>query len=153
MKNLKVWSAMALIFFSGAVIGVAVSTFVIKKHVMGFMEGGPPRANRRIVMEVTRDIDLSDLQRARIDSIMNDNNSRIETIAGEFRETMDQFFESQTSQIMALLTEEQQREFDRRYSEIRKTIEKRIHRHSPAHRPGDRKIRKRHHPRQPSDSI
>ncbi len=153
MKNFKVWFGIVLIFLSGTVIGVLGSTFVIRKHVIGFMQGGPPRANRRVITEVTRDLDLSDGQRAQIDSIINENHSKIEKISGDFRDTMDGFFESQSSQIKQILTEEQQKDFEERYSEIRKSIEKRIHHHRPGSRPGRRKIRKHPKNQQPCDSI
>ena len=148
MKNFRVWSAIVLIFLSGAVIGVIGSSLVIRKHVIGFMEGGPPRAIRRVIREVTKNLDLSAEQMAQIDSIMDENHSKIVRITGDFRDTMDEFFEEQSSQINQILTDEQQKEFEKRSLEIKKSLEKRIHRHHPGgrlrrRRPADRRARAR----------
>lgn len=153
MNKFKIWLGIALIFLSGTVIGVLGSTIMIRKHVIGFMEGGPPRANRRVIMEVTKGLDLSALQMAKIDSILNENHSNIEKISGEFRDTMETFFEQQSSQIKQVLTKQQQKEFEERYSEIKKSIEKRIHHHRPGGRPGRNDRRRNAPPPQFGDSI
>ncbi len=136
MNKFRVWLGIALIFLSGIVIGTLGSTFFIRKQMIGFMEGGPPRANRRIIMDITRGLDLSVRQNAQIDSILNENHLNIEKIAGEFHDTMESFLEKQSSQIKQVLTEEQQQEFDRRYEEIKKAIEDRVRHRRPGRGPG-----------------
>ena len=87
-------------------------------------------------MDVTRGLDLTAGQKAQIDSILTENHSNIEKMAGEFHDTMESFMEKQSTQIKQVLTEEQQKEFDRRYEEIKKSIEDRMRQRRPGRRPG-----------------
>lgn len=136
MKNFKIWSGMTLIFFSGAVIGVIISTFIIRNHVIGFMKGGPPKANRWIIMKITCGLDLSVDQQTQIDVILENNRSEIEKLSDDFQKSTEAFFNSQTIQIRKVLTEEQKKEFDERAAEIHESIRKRIRMHHPGNRPG-----------------
>lgn len=119
MKNLKVWSGLAMIFISGVVLGAIVSSIIIRHNVRGFIGRGPQGAQVRIVMETIRGMELDDRQREEIDRIMEKYRPDMQEISSEFGDRMEEVSEKQFADIKSVLSDEQKDIFEERAQQLR----------------------------------
>ncbi len=124
MKNFRIWSGLSLIFVSGAIAGAIGSTLLIRQHVKGFVRKGPHMANRMIVYDIIREMDLSRAQRDSIDGILDADRPEMERLGAEFGKSIEEFTGKQFEKIKAVLDDSQKKIFDAKASEIRERFEK-----------------------------
>ena len=118
MRNFKIWSGLVLIFVSGAVVGSIVSALLIKQRVEGFPKRGPHMANRMIVYEIIRDMELSPALRDSIDAILEADRLEVEKLGAEFGRSLEEFTGRQFEKIKVVLSDDQKEIFDERAAEL-----------------------------------
>ena len=124
MRNFKIWSGLVLIFVSGAVVGSIVSALLIKQRVEGFPKRGPHMANRMIVYEIIRDMELSPALRDSIDAILEADRLEVEKLGAEFGRSLEEFTGRQFEKIKVVLSDDQKEIFDERAAELRERFER-----------------------------
>ncbi len=128
----RIWIGMTLLFVSGIAVGFFGSGLLIKKHVREFVERGPAHMNARTVHRIIGDMDLTDSQRAEIDSIVARTTPEMRELSDDFRGSMDALVTSQFDSIKAVLGEEKTVILEKRIEEIRDRMRHR----SPGRGPG-----------------
>jgi hypothetical protein len=127
------WISILLLFFSGVAVGAAGTGYYIRNHIIRkFVRGGPANPSKRIIYRLTRDMDLTDSQRGRIDKIIEKMSPEFEVIAENFSESIKEIADREIGMIKEVLTEEQRPVFDKRFEEFKKRMDERI----PGHKPG-----------------
>jgi hypothetical protein len=135
----RIWIGMILLFISGIAIGFFGSGLVIRKHVREFVEMGPAHMNARIVGRAIRGIDLTEEQRARIDTIVEETTPEMRRLSTEFGDSLESLATAQFDSIKTVLEEDQVKVLEQRILEIRKRMMKRGDRRGG--RPGRRNRR------------
>ncbi len=110
------WFAAAVLvttFLAGALSGVAADR-LLGGRWHGEHHGRPHGAARIFAPEgpLGERLDLTPAQRRRIDAILAADRGRVEAVLGEMRPRLARLFDGTTARIRAVLTPEQQREFD-----------------------------------------
>lgn len=124
MRNFKIWSGLILIFVSGAVVGSIVSALLIRERVEGFTKRGPHMANRMIVYEIIREMELSPALRDSIDAILEADRPEMEQLGARFGRSLEEFTGRQFEKIKAVLSDDQKEIFDARAAELRERFER-----------------------------
>ncbi|MBN1165096.1 MAG: hypothetical protein JXB45_10995 [Candidatus Krumholzibacteriota bacterium] len=143
MKRKKLWLGLFLIFISGMIIGIAGSSILVRRHLKDFVRGGPPRLNRMIILEVTRDLELSEPQSREIERIMEESRPLMDKLVSAFGDSMRTLTTAQIDSIKKVLTEEQRKDVDKKLEEVQQRLSRLKDRH-----PGKREPdwRRGHHP-------
>jgi hypothetical protein len=141
----RIWIGMVLLFASGIAVGFAGSGLILRRQVREFVARGPEHMNTRIVAHAIRGMELSEDQRAAIDSIVEETTPEMRKLSVEFGDTMETLATRQFDRIKEVLDEEQGEILEKRMERFRKRIERGRggpRRPRPPHRgtfnPGDR---------------
>ena len=121
----RIWIGMVLLFLSGIAVGFFGSGMIIRKHVREFVERGPAHMNARVVHHALRGMELTDEQRAVVDSIIEETMPEMNRLSSEFGDSIETLASKQFDSIKALLDEEQVKVLEQRMEEIRETMKKR----------------------------
>lgn len=118
-RKTKIWISFIFVFLLGAALGITGTSYYVKSHIRDFVEGGPPRANRRIIMQVVRDMDLTESQREEIDQIISDYRPEIEALSREFGVSIREITDRQFKEVKEELTPEQRKILEQRVAELK----------------------------------
>ena len=121
----RIWIGMILLFISGVAVGFFGSGLVIRKHVREFVRKGPAHMNARVVGHAIQGMELTDEQRAKIETIVADATPEMKRLSTEFGDSLETLATAQFDSIKALLDEEQVKVLDQRMEEIRERMGKR----------------------------
>lgn len=112
MKTLKLWAGLLTLFFSGVVIG-AIGTWGIAEHraVENYAER-KSNVPRIITKRLTRELDLNQNQRERIEKIVCRTHLEIQEIKMRHKPEKDQAIQQSIELIRAELLPEQQKKLD-----------------------------------------
>jgi len=114
--KLKSWFFIGLIFAAGIVTGVAL-TVALSPHF------GPPGAQQmkaRWMMYLTRQLNLTADQQAKIDPILNDAENQMQAARKDNMDRVSQIIKKTNDQISAILTPEQKATLDKMSEEMDK---------------------------------
>lgn len=112
MKNFKSILLLALMFLAGVVIGV-VATRSVVRHVMREAILHPEKAQAIMERNFTRRLRLDDGQQVKLHQILSDAHGQLKDLRQQYRPQLVEIFSNANGQIIALLTPEQQRRFER----------------------------------------
>lgn len=141
----KIWISFISVFLLGAALGITGTSYYVKNHIRDFMEGGPPQANRRIIMKIIRDMDLTESQREEIDKIITDYRPEIAALSREFGVSIREIADRQIEKIKEVLTPEQKEILEQRVAELKEHFRRVFERRkgedweNSRHHPGDRR--------------
>jgi Spy/CpxP family protein refolding chaperone len=85
---------------------------------MGERMGGAPLAGR-LLERLTRELDLTDDQRSKVEAVLTARRSRLDALQQDVRAKFEAEQDSLRTEIRAVLTPEQQQKFDEREKELR----------------------------------
>jgi hypothetical protein len=112
MKNFKSILLLALMFLAGVVIGV-VATRSVVRHVVREAILHPEKAQAVMERNFTRRLRLDDGQQVKLHQILSDAHGQLKDLRQQYRPQLVEIFSNANGQIIALLTPEQQRRFER----------------------------------------
>jgi Spy/CpxP family protein refolding chaperone len=115
----RIWIGMALIFISGIAIGFFGAGAMMRKNVRRFMQKGPAHMNARVVRHAIRGMELTDAQRAEIDSIMTETTPELRRLSTSFADSLETVATGQFDRIKAVLDEEQVKVLEERIQRFR----------------------------------
>jgi Spy/CpxP family protein refolding chaperone len=134
-SQLKPWLVLTVIFIVGIVTGSAL-TFSLASHFM--RPPGEQQMKRHWMAHLTEQLNLTADQQAKIEPIVADATTRIQSMHHDEVERDSQIFKSANDQISALLTPEQKVELQKMESEREKMFSGHMRPHGSLHNgPGD----------------
>jgi Spy/CpxP family protein refolding chaperone len=113
--KLKPWLVLALIFVVGMATGGAL-TVVLAPHFRH--APGPQQVKGRWLMQLTRKLNLTSEQQAKIEPILTDADSQIQSMRQDQAERLSQIIVKTNRQIATILTPEQQTELQKMEKEM-----------------------------------
>lgn len=125
-KNTRMWIGFLLIFLFGAAVGISGTTYFVRNHIKGFIEGGPPAVNQRIIFRILHDIDLTESQREKIDEIMLEYRPEVIETSREFGISMREITSRQIESIKEVLTPEQREIMEEKVAEFEQHFKNRL---------------------------
>ena len=144
-RKTKIWISFTFFFLLGAALGITGTSYYVKSHIRDFMEGGPPGANRRIIMSIVRGMDLTETQREEIDEIITRYRPEISTLSREFGISIREVTDRQIEEVKEVLTPKQMEILEQRVSEMKEHFGRVLDRRREEnwekglHHPGDRR--------------
>jgi len=134
-SNVKPWLVLGIIFVAGIVTGVAL-TIGWGSHFMP--PGGGQGMKYHWMMDLTQRLKLTPDQQAKIQPIVTEATTQIQSLHREEVERGSQIFKTANDQISAVLTPEQKVELQKMESEREKLFSGHMHHWGPPHDgPGD----------------
>ena len=119
MSKTKLWIGIVSVFLLGAIIGGLVTTTLIRHHVLRLRRHGPPRMHSLIENRLTKDLDLTDEQRASIREILDEFEPRFHGFDRDIRMEIDAIRDEMNERIREVLTPEQRAKFDENLERMR----------------------------------
>ncbi|HEX5035954.1 MAG TPA: periplasmic heavy metal sensor [bacterium] len=104
------WKTLLAGFLIGLIAGGGWGAWYAKEH--GHFWDKPGGREVRLLKEFTRELDLTDAQRASVSAILQSQRGRIKAIRSEIRPRMEEIREQAGGEIRALLGPDQQERFD-----------------------------------------
>jgi len=135
----RIWIGVVLLFISGMAVGFFGSGLLIKRQVREFVDRGPAHVNSRIVYRLLEDMDITEAQRAEIDSIVARTTPRMRRLSTEFADSMETLVTSQFDGIKAVLGDDKASILEKRIEENRDRIKRGRGGPPHGHRP-DRRV-------------
>ncbi len=120
MTKWKLIAGVALVFILGVLVGT-LGTGVYLKHRHPFFKQDPAARKTFIMKRLTRKLDLTEAQKSRIESIVDQMQKKAQKWFHEYRTKMRNFFEQSFSEMKKELSPVQQKKLD----EMREKSEKR----------------------------
>lgn len=111
MKHWKLWIGISLVFILGCLAGALGAGYYYKSHVQKVFQN-PGRRTGIIMERLTRKLDLSDMQKEEVSTIVKKIQERSTDRHKVHREEMRAIFNEGISQIRKSLTPEQQEKLD-----------------------------------------
>jgi hypothetical protein len=112
MKHFKSILLLALVFFAGVVIGV-VATRAVVRHVVREAILHPEKAQAVMERNLTRRLRLDNGQQVKLHQILSDAHGQLKDLRRQDRPQLAEIFSNANGQIIALLTPEQQAQFEK----------------------------------------
>lgn len=118
MKNLKGWLLLALVFLAGFTGGVVVTRGAVRHFVRNAMVN-PDLVRNKIERDLNRKLRLNVHQREQVHQILVGSHRRLRELRREFQPQFAAIVESTRKDVAALLTPEQQEQFEQFQNENR----------------------------------
>jgi len=137
-SKLKSWLLLGVIFVVGAVSGSAL-TFGLAPHFMHPFQPRSPEPrdmNRNWKTHLTRELNLTTDQQAKIDPILDEAVSKVQALHHDEVERGSQIFKEADDKISALLTPDQKVELQKMQSEREKMFSGHVHSWGSSGAPG-----------------
>ena len=137
MNRLKLATGIVLIFALGVLCGVLGSGMYFKQRIDHFRESGPQTRKELLMKRLTRRLELTPQQQEKVAVIFEEMRGQLFSLRTKHRPDLERIREQGHARIKAILTAEQQIQFD----EMMKRLKKRRHRKAPPfgeHGPGGR---------------
>ena len=112
MKHWKSILLLALVFFTGIVLGV-VGTRAVTRHFARMAIAHPERMQFFIERNLGRRLHLDADQQAQLHDILTDTRGQMKTVREEFRPKVEEIFTNTDTKIEAMLTPEQQARYEK----------------------------------------
>lgn len=111
MKNVKVWLALALVFFAGFAGGI-VTTRAIARRVLRAALAHPERVQHYIERDLDRKLKLDTRQQAEVHRVVVQAREQLSDLRQEFQPRVSLILSEARREISAVLTPEQQKRFE-----------------------------------------
>ncbi|MDR2463173.1 MAG: hypothetical protein LBD30_05275 [Verrucomicrobiales bacterium] len=126
--KIKPWLGLACVFLIGALVGSALTVTMTQKHFRAMVRNGPPPRSAEIVLKkLSRDLELSEQQRAVIAQILKNGTPLIFKANRDRDAAMKKIFEDTRGEIRAVLNPDQQARYDEMMRRIAERWERRRH--------------------------
>jgi hypothetical protein len=112
MNKLKLATGIILIFALGVLFGVLGSGMYFKSRVDHFRESGPQVRKERLMKRLTRRLDLTPQQQEKVTVIFEEMREQLFNLRTKHKPEMERIREQGHARIKAILTAEQQIQFD-----------------------------------------
>lgn len=122
MKRWKLTLGLIVLFSAGVIVGGVGTFIVVKHHIEGIVEGGPPVIRARMMKTLDRKLDLGDKQYAEIDKVLAETQEEIYLIRMRTLPELSMILEDSGVRVKMLLNAEQQEEFDRMHAKMMDSI-------------------------------
>lgn len=111
-RRWKLWSGVIAVFVAGSIVGGLAATVLVRNHVIHIMREGPRRSPDRIADRLTKNLAITDDQRAEVERIVREFEPRFTGFEERSRTEVRSLTDEMKVQIRGLLTPEQQVKFD-----------------------------------------
>ncbi|HUV37267.1 MAG TPA: hypothetical protein VMX58_10050 [Patescibacteria group bacterium] len=125
MKRWRSWLGVVSVFLIGVIIGGLVTVTLMRRHVIRMTRFGPPRFEEIFLDRMTRNLDLTDEQRAEITTLVREYDPRFREIMHASRDEVRNLEEQLVEQIKELLTPEQAEEFEKNIERMHRRFQDR----------------------------
>lgn len=122
VKKRRCWVTVLLalaIFAAGLASGSAI-TVAVAVHRIKYMVQHPEEAPARIAARLERQLDLDDVQQAKIEAILIERQSRFAVFRNQFRPLLVMQLDSLRDEIGGVLTDPQRKKWQKMYSDLLK---------------------------------
>lgn len=124
MKKWRMWTVIAIVFISGAVVGSGVTGFYVKHRVRGILHGDPSAVKIMIMKELTDELKLTPDQQGEIAGIVERTQLRVRELRMQYRPRMDAIINDGFADMKKGLSPEQQKKLE----ELHEKMKLRFHR-------------------------
>lgn len=131
MNKLKVWIGIFLIFTLGTLTGVIGTRMYVKHRIEQFAGAKRPRIMHLLVRRLSRELDLTETQRAKIEKIMDQTQAKLRDLRSKYKPELESIITSSMESIKAELNEAQKRKMDEIYAKLQTHWRFRRHFHRP----------------------
>lgn len=114
------WAGLIALFLSGLIIGSVGAGLYIKKSITGVLQGGPPAVKKMIVKRLDQELDLTDNQKAEIDKIVGEAQSRLLALRLQHQPEIEEIIDGGIDRIKTKLSNEQQLKIDKIHDKLKK---------------------------------
>ena len=111
-NTVKVTIGVLLVFVLGILAGAFGTQVFLKYRTSHFVQRGPEARAERFLEHLSRDLDLTDDQRAEIGTIVRESHRRLAEISRRCRPEIRGIIEGDFEKIRRILTDEQRQKFD-----------------------------------------
>lgn len=112
MKRWKIWASIIALFVAGFLVGSAGTALYIKHAVDRIIEGGPPAVRRVVMNKLTRDLKLTEEQRARAKEVVKSTQDRLIEIRLQNEPVVDRILREGAEDLKGCLDEGQGKKLD-----------------------------------------
>ncbi len=112
-NTVKVTIGVLLVFVLGILAGAFGIQAYLKYRTSHFVQRGPEARAERFLEHLSRDLDLTDDQRAEIGTIVRESHRRLAEISWRCRPEIRGIIEGDFEKIRRVLTDDQRRRFER----------------------------------------
>ncbi|MDA8163508.1 MAG: hypothetical protein M0017_00555 [Desulfobacteraceae bacterium] len=119
MKKVKLWAALAVLFFSGIAIGVSGAWIYWEHSTLGYLCGRGPHPEKVVLRKLSRDLDLNDVQKKDVERVLCQTHSELMALRNRYRPEKRRIIEQSAATIRAGLSADQQKKFDVLLAKIR----------------------------------
>jgi len=112
MKTWQLWSGVLVIFLAGILIGAAGTGIFLRHSIENIIQGGPPEIAHLVSKRLTRQLDLSTDQQAKVDSVIRDTQRQLMELRRTVQPQTAAIIRNGAEQIRTELDAGQQQEFD-----------------------------------------
>ncbi len=120
MKKVKLWTGLLAIFLSGFAAGFFTAGVHAKYKFERIFSGGPPTAQKLVVDKLTRELDLTDSQRAHIKAVMARTQNELLKWRLKHQPEVRALIDASIAEMKTDLDPEQCRKLDRHFEMLRK---------------------------------
>ena len=123
MKTFKVWLLLTLVFLAGFAGGIVVTRGVVRHLILDTLRD-PGIVQLRIERDLTRRLRLDRAQRVQVHEILRGSHERLQKLRQEFQPQLVAVMQDTRTQISAVLTPEQQKQFEEFQIENRPVLQR-----------------------------
>ena len=120
MNRFKLATGIVLIFALGVLCGVLGSGMYFKNRVEHFQEAGPHARKEMLMQRLTHQLNLTPQQQEKIAAIFDDMREQLFKLRKEMKPGHERIREHGHARIKAILSPEQQKQFDEMSARLRK---------------------------------
>ena len=116
----KLWSALVVLFFAGALTGIAGATLYHQYEQERQSERGPAAKHERIMKRLTHELALTPGQQADIEPIVSRTHVEILQLRFSHQPEVEQALTQGVAEIKTKLSAQQQEELDKLYAKLQR---------------------------------
>ncbi len=120
MRKVKLWTGLLAIFVSGFAAGFFTAGVHSKSKFERIFSGGPPAAQEVIVNRLTRELDLSESQRAHVKTVVARTQTELLNLRQKHLPEVRALVDASIVEMKTQLDPEQCRKLDRHFEALRK---------------------------------
>lgn len=119
MKRWNLILGLVALFLSGVAIGAAGTAIYFKQTVGHVFSQGQPGIRKFVMKKLVRELDLTEAQRARVESILGDIQDDLREFRSQHRREIEAILDRGIEQIKPELSQEQQKKLDVLYERLK----------------------------------
>ena len=116
----KLWGGLVVLFFAGALTGIAGTTLYHQYEQQHQWERGPAAKHERIMKRLTHELALTPAQQAEIEPIVSRTHVEILQLRFSHQPEVEQALTQRMAEIKTKLSAEQQKELDALYAKLQR---------------------------------